>query len=71
MKAAFNQNDLGLYPVDDESIHDCEGCIFLSSMALNSYKCILLDFGEEISEILPHCAGAIFTPEPLSNVFKL
>ena len=67
MKAAYNQNDLGLYPLDNEFIHECENCIFLRS----SYKCTLLDFGEDNFDELSKCWNAIFTPEPLSNIFEL
>lgn len=67
MKAAYNQNDLGLYPADDEFSHECENCAFLRL----SDKCVLLDFGEDIFEKLPKCWNAIFIPEPLSNIFEL
>lgn len=67
MKASFNQNDVGLYPIDDEFVHDCENCIFLR----DSHKCILMNSYEEIVEELPSCFSVIFTSEPLSDVFKL
>lgn len=67
MKASFNQNDVGLYPIDDEFVHDCENCIFLR----NSYKCVLMNSDEKIAEELPSCFSAIFTAEPLSDIFKL
>lgn len=67
MKAALNQNDLGLYPLDNEFSTDCENCAFLR----DSYTCILLNFGEETFDKLPHCFNAIFILKPLSDIFNL
>lgn len=66
MKAAYNQNDLGLYPLDGIYEDPCENCIFLDHKT-----CILLNFGEDTFDELPKCWNAIFTPEPLSNIFEL
>lgn len=71
MKYAYNKNDLGLYPVDDEFTHDCENCVFLRSIAPYSYKCILIDFGEKNVNELPSCFNSIFIPESLSSIFEL
>ena len=66
MKAAYNQNDLGLYPLDEIYEDSCENCIFFDQKT-----CILLNFGEDIFDELPKCWDAIFIPEPLSNIFEL
>lgn len=72
MKASFNQNNIGLYPVDDEFVHDCENCIFLRAVASDfSYRCRLVYFGKEFYKRLPSCFESIFISEPLSDVFKL
>lgn len=68
MKAAYNQNDLGLYPLDGIYKDPCENCIFLP---LEKSTCILADFGEGNFDELPRCWNAIFIPEPLSNIFEL
>lgn len=69
MKAAYNQNDLGLYLLFDEvDKDDCENCIFYQP---EKRDCILLNFGEDIFEELPKCWNAIFIPESLSNIFEL
>ena len=71
MKVAFNQNDIELYPLDDEFSDDCENCVFLRNITTDSYTCILPDFEEDIFEQLPGCFNSIFIPESLSNIFKL
>jgi len=71
MKIAFNHNDIELYPTDNESEDGCEKCIFLRSITSKSYKCVLLDFEEEIIDQLFNCFESTYTPEPLSDVFKL
>lgn len=68
MKAAYNQNDLGLYPLDEIYENPCENCIFL---LLEKPHCVLVDFGENNFDELPRCWNAIFIPEPLSNIFEL
>lgn len=69
MKAAYNQNDLGLYPLDGIYEDPCANCIFLR---LENSTCTLLDdFGEDTFEELPKCWNGIFIPEPLSNIFEL
>ena len=68
MKAAYNQNDLGLYPLDEIYEDPCENCIFL---LLEKSICVLADFGEDNFDELPRCWNAIFIPEPLSNIFEL
>ena len=68
MKAAYNQNDLGLYPLDEIYEDPCDNCIFLNS---EKYTCILADFGEDSFNELPRCENAIFISEPLSNIFEL
>lgn len=68
MKAAYNQNDLGLYPLDEIYEDPCDNCIFIR---LDNYTCILADFGENNFDELPICCNAIFTPELLSNIFEL
>ena len=70
MKVAFNQNDIELYPVDNEFSHDCENCVLLRNIAVDSYTCILPGFEEDIFE-QPDCFNSIFIPEPLSSIFKL
>lgn len=68
MKAAYNQNDLGLYPLNEIYYDPCENCIFLRS---EKSTCILTEFGEDNFDELPRCFNAIFIPEPLSNIFEL
>lgn len=68
MKAAYNQNDLGLYPLDKIYEDTCDNCIFLRS---EKYTCVLADSGEDNFDELPRCWNAIFIPEPLSNIFEL
>lgn len=69
MKAAYNQNDLGLYPLDGIYKDLCENCIFLK---LENSTCILFDnFGEGSFDKLPKCWNGIFISEPLSNIFEL
>ena len=68
MKAAYNQNDLGLYPLDEIYEDPCDNCIFLRP---KKRTCILVDFGEDNCDELPRCWNAIFIPEPLSNIFEL
>lgn len=68
MKAAYNQNDLGLYPLDESYEDPCDNCIFIRP---ENYTCTLADFGEDNFEELPKCWDAIFIPEPLSNIFEL
>jgi hypothetical protein len=68
MKAAYNQNDLGLFPLDGIYQDPCENCIFLRS---DTSTCILADFGEDNFDELPRCWNSIFIPEPLSNIFEL
>lgn len=69
MKAAYNQNDLRLYPLDGIYEDPCANCIFLR---LENSTCTLLDdFGEDTFEELPKCWSGIFIPEPLSNIFEL
>ena len=68
MKAAYNQNDLGLYPLNEIYEDPCDNCIFIRP---DNCTCILVDFGESNFDELPICCNAIFTPEPLSNIFEL
>lgn len=68
MKAAYNQNDLGLYPLDEIYENSCANCIFIRP---ENYTCILADFGEDNFDELPRCWNAIFISEPLSNIFEL
>jgi hypothetical protein len=68
MKAAYNQNDLGLYPLDEIYEDPCENCVFIR---LKEGTCILANFGEDNFDELPMCSNAIFIPEPLSNIFEL
>lgn len=68
MKAAYNQNDLGLYLLDEIYEDPCDNCVFIRP---ENYTCILADFGEDNFDELPRCWNAIFIPEPLSNIFKL
>jgi hypothetical protein len=68
MKAAYNQNDLGLYPLDEIYEDPCDNCIFIRP---ENYTCILADFGESNFDELPVCCNAIFIPESLSNIFEL
>lgn len=67
MKAAYNQNDLGLYPLNDIYKYPCDNCIFRPE----NYTCILAEFGEDNFDELPKCWNAIFIPKPLSNIFEL
>jgi hypothetical protein len=68
MRAAYNQNDLGLYPLDEIYEDPCENCIFLP---LEKSTCVLADFGEDNFDELHGCWNGIFIPEPLSNIFEL
>lgn len=68
MKAAYNQNDLGLSPLDEIYEDPCDNCIFIRP---ENYTCILADFGESNFDELPVCCNAIFIPESLSNIFEL
>jgi hypothetical protein len=68
MKAAYNQNDLGLYPLNEIYEDPCDNCIFIRS---ENYTCILADFGEDNFDELPRCWNAIFISEPLSDIFEL
>ncbi len=68
MKASYNQNDLGLYPLDGIYEDPCDNCIFLP---LEKSTCVLADFGADIFDELPSCWNAIFISEPLSNIFEL
>lgn len=68
MKAAYNQNDLGLYPLCEDYEDPCDNCIFIRP---EKYTCVLADFGEGNFDELPRCWNAIFIPEPLSNIFEL
>lgn len=71
MKASFNQNNIELYPIDNEFIDDCKECLFFRTITSNSYDCRLIDFGIESYERLPRCFQSIFIPKPLSDIFKL
>lgn len=71
MKAAFNQNDIKLYPIDNEFINECKGCLFLRAISSNSYDCRLFNFETGTFETLFHCFQSIFIPEPLSDIFKI
>ena len=68
MKAAYNQNDFGLYPLDRIYGDPCNNCIFIRPKQCN---CILSNFGEDVYDELPRCWSGIFIPEPLSNIFEL
>ena len=68
MKAAYNQNDLGLYPLDEIYEDPCDNCMFIRP---ENYTCILANFVGDNSNELPRCWNAIFIPEPLSNIFEL
>ena len=68
MKAAYNQNDLGLSLLDEDVNDDCDSCLFLT-MSKSGYDCRLVYFSDEILDVLPNCGGAAFTPEPLSDIF--
>ena len=68
MKAAYNQNDFWLYPLDEIYEDPCGHCIFKRP---DNNSCILFDFGEDNSDELPECWNGIFIPEPLSNIFEL
>lgn len=69
MRAAYNQDNVALYPLLDEIREDpCSNCMFLKP---EDYTCILFDFGEENFYNLPECWNSIFIPEPLSNIFEL
>lgn len=71
MKASFNQNDLELYPVDNEFAHGCENCVFLHTITSNSQECRLINFEEEFFRRLPRCFESIFILKPLSEIFTL
>lgn len=66
MKVAYNQNDLGLYPLDGIYEDTFKNCIFLDQKT-----CILLNFGEDIFDELPKCWNNIFILESLSGIFEL
>lgn len=66
MKAAYNQYNLGLYPLDNMYKDPCENCIFCPT---ENSTCILAEFCEDNLDELPRCWNAIFTPEPLSDIF--
>jgi hypothetical protein len=68
MKAAYNQNDLVLYPLGGIYEDPCKNCIFLQ---LEKNTCKLLDFGEDSFDKLPKCWNSIFIPDLLSNIFEL
>lgn len=68
MKAAYNQNNIELSPLDEIYGDFCGNCIFLRP---ENHTCTLLDFGEDVFEELHKCWDAIFIPEPLSNIFEL
>lgn len=71
MKAAYNQNNIGLHPLTvfcGEFCDPCTNCIFIRP---EKNACILVEFGEDNFDELPKCDNAIFIPEPLSNIFKL
>ena len=68
MKAAYNQNNLEFYPLDEIYEDPCDNCIFIRP---EKYTCILADFGEDNFDELPGCWNGIFIPEPLSNIFEL
>ena len=68
MKAAYNQNDLGLHPLDEIYEDSCENCIFIRP---ENHTCILVNSNENNFDELPRCWNAIFIPEPLSNIFEL
>lgn len=68
MKAAYNQNDLGLYPLDGIYKDPCDNCIFIRS---EKGTCVLANFGENNFDELPRCWNAIFISEPLSHIFEL
>lgn len=68
MKAAYNQNDLGLSLLDEDVNDDCDNCLFLT-MSKSGYDCRLVYFPDEILDILPDCGGAAFTLKPLSDIF--
>lgn len=68
MKAAYNQNDLGLYPLDENYEDPCDNCLFIRP---GEYTCILADFDEGSVDELFRCWNSIFIPEPLSNIFEL
>lgn len=68
MKAAYNQNDLKLCPLDEIYGDSCDNCMFIRP---ENYTCILADFGDDTFDELPRCWNAIFIPESLSNIFEL
>lgn len=68
MKAAYNQNNLGFYPLYETYEDSCDNCIFIRS---EDHTCILADFGDEAFDELPGCWNVIFIPELLSNIFEL
>lgn len=70
MKAAFNQNNIGLHPltVFYGPCDPCANCIFIRP---EKRTCLLSNFDEDIFDKLARCYNAIFIPEPLSNIFKL
>jgi hypothetical protein len=68
MRAAYNQDNVALYPLDEICEDPCDNCMFLKP---EDYTCILFDFGEESFYNLPGCWNGIFIPEPLNNIFEL
>ena len=71
MKAAYNQNDIGLHPLTvfyGKPRDLCANCIFIRS---EERTCLLSNFDEDTFDKLARCWNAIFIPEPLSNIFKL
>lgn len=66
MKAAYNQNDIGLYPLEGIYENSCKHCMFFPT---DNSACILADFDEGDVDELPRCWNAIFIPEPLSDIF--
>jgi hypothetical protein len=68
MKAAYNQNNVELYHLNEVYADPCENCIFLRS---EKSTCIVVDFGKDNFDELPGCWDGIFIPKPLSNIFKL
>lgn len=68
MKAAYNQNNFKLYPLDEIYENSCDNCIFIRS---ENHTCRLADFGDDAFDKLFTCWSGIFIPEPLSNIFEL
>ena len=71
MKAAYNQNNLELYPIGEIYEDPCDNCIFLRP---EKYTCALADFGENKFDEIFNCfdnVSSIFTQKPLSNIFEL